>query len=182
MIRRFVISDDNKPQVLRVSEEISETSGSFFIETGYRVSWGITQNASVGQLATDDKIGPIFFSPNTPVSNLTYNVGTISSDPGAVFVSNSIEIYFNGLLLTKDVDYTEDSGNEEFTLIVGGDGLNVNPGSSDELSLSYVKNVSFTSPGSSTTISFRVPSIGTGFYIDYTNVSGSLLVVDVIYR
>lgn len=179
----MTISEDNVPQVVRISENISTSDGSIFVETGFAVSWGIVQNASVGQISADDEIGPIFFSPNSPTSNLTYNVGDISLDPGVVYVSGSLQIYYNGILLTKDVDYTEDLGNEEFTLIVdGGAGLATDPGPNDELALKFVKNVTFTAPSVTTAITVRVPATGTGFYIDYENVSGSLLLVDIVYR
>ena len=183
MIRRMTISEDNVPQTVRVSESIVSSSGSIFVETGFPVSWGIVQNASVGQISADDEIGPLFFYPNSPTSNLTYNVGDISSEPGVVYVSGSLQIYYNGILLTKDIDYTEDAGNEEFTLIVdGGDGLATNPGSGDELALNFVKNITFTSPSATTTISVRIPAASTGFYIDYEDISGSMILVDIVYR
>jgi len=181
MIRKMTLAEDNIPKLTRVSETVATSTGSIFVETGFMVSWGMVQNASVGQISSDDEVGPVFFSPNTPTSNLLYNVGDISSSAGDIYVSGSLQLYYNGILLTKDLDYTEETGNEEFTLIIG-DSLLTNPDVSDNFAIKYVKNVTFTSPTPTTTIVVRVPETETGFYIDYENVSGSLLVVDVIYR
>lgn len=179
----MTLSGDNLPQTTRVSESISSSSGSVFVETGFNTSWAIVQNASVGQISSDDEIGPIFFSPNSPTSNLLYDVGDISSDPDVVYVSGSLQVFYNGLLLTKDTDYTEDASNGQFTFIVdGGPGLIANPGSSDELAIKFVKNVSFSSPDPTSSITTRIPTNATGLYIDYENISGSLLVVDLVYR
>lgn len=183
MIRIFQLSQDNVPVSTTISEEASAL-GYISVETGTPVSWAIIVQSNVSLTNNTPDRGP-YYTP-TPGSGNPYSIRSFTDVAvDATYVSKSLKVYYNGQLLTRDVEYTEDSS-YEFSFIIGGSGLPEAPDSIDTIAISYRISEAGGTVGSKTV---RVdkdsfyPNQATGFKILYENFSlGDPINLEIIYR
>lgn len=180
MIRRFLTATgDNNPQTDRITISPGGTSGTYTVSTGYPVSWIYINGTTVPE---NSYSGPYYFDPGG--STYTYSVATITGVGGIEYETDSLQIFLNGTLLTRDSDYVETS-NEEFTLKitsqVASSILTTLPDSAngDKMSIVFRQIVS---DGGSLNVyaSSFYPDVEEGFVITYANATSDFT-VDVVY-
>ena len=184
MIRNFLLSSDNIPQSTNVSTTATAGSGYISVETANPVSWAVIANANVSLTSNTPMRGPYFFDPVD--AQAVYNVETISGVPGITYIAGSLSVYYNGQLLTKDVEYTETT-TQTFTFQVGASALPELPSLTDGDKLMISFRISAATGSLSTSESVYIsdvyPDVSTGFRIRYEGFSVSDPInLSIIYK
>lgn len=187
MRRRFILSQDNAPITTIPSIEFTASTGTneVFYETGTRVSWAIITTSNVN-LSTEESLSGPFY--NTSDGSTIYNIRDFSGVGASDEYSPlGLQIYLNGQLLTRDVEYEEinDGGDYyRFQFIdIATTGLPELP-DGDQLSIIFSEPTSSGSlVGSENVyISGLYPTVSTGFNIGYSGFSGGETVsLQVVY-
>lgn len=176
MIRRYITADaDNSPIVSRISFTTSVSGdGTETVSTAFPVSWAIVNGTNV---SSDTYKGPFFY---TPTGATTYNINTITTFD---YETDTLQLYLNGTLLTKDVEYQEDGDNQNFSFInIGTTGLASLPNTADQLSLVFRPDISALLTNTNVYVSKLYPDFDTGLILTYENAPAlTEIFVDLIY-
>jgi len=175
MIRRFALSEDNLPITTSFGVTIVAGQTRYFLETGTRVYWAMITESNVNANSIYTLSGPY---PHTPTSGEEssglYDIRSISGVVGdAEYVSGSLMVFYNGQLLSKDDEFSENANGYNFTFSGGSldpdfpaatEDLAVVFRDSNLVSVSGSENVSIPSDG-------LYPDVSTGFYVTLSGFS-----------
>lgn len=117
MIRRFILAEgDNSPETSRIEITPISTNGTYFVETGFPVSWAIITGG--GDTANSTTKGPIYFDP-TGLD--LYSISSLSG--GDTYQTDSLQVFLNGVMLDNGIHFDEDANQDDFHLNIGAGAL-----------------------------------------------------------
>jgi hypothetical protein len=180
MIRRYAIAEDNKPVTTSFTVIIVSGQTRYFLETGTRVYWSLITESNVTQGGVDTLSGPF---PHTPTageaSSGLYSIRSISGvSATAEYISGSLMVYYNGQLLSKDDQFSENANGYNFTF--SGDSLDPDfPDATEDVSVAF-RDSNLVVLGGSEAISIPsdgyYPDAATGFYVTLSGFSTGVTV------
>jgi len=180
MIRRFAIAEDNKPVTTSFTVTIVSGQTQYFLETATRVYWALVTESNVTQGGIDTLSGPYPHAPTAgEASSGLYNIRSISGVAAdAEFISGSLMVYYNGQLLSKDDQFTENANGYNFTF--SGGSLDPDfPDATEDISVAF-RGSNLVVLGGSEAISVPsdglYPDVATGFYVTLSGFSAGVSV------
>ena len=190
MRRTYELMSDNSPTttIPRLSIVTTAASGSESFSTSRKVTWAIISTSNVSTSVQEDQKGPFFWAAD---GSTIYDIRSagITNDAAADYDENSLQVYLNGVQLTRDVEFEEIlDGSEHYRfqfIDIAGTGLPALPDATDQLALTYRESTTTgtLSGNENLYISAVYPDVAEGFTVSYENFGvGETIQFQVVYR